>query len=265
MSSPTPRPCLILIPGLLCDTNVWRSQIAALSGSTDVRVSEHGMQASLAGMARTIIDSAPPRFAVAGHSMGGRIALEVFHAAPERVTGLALMDTGIHPLAPGEAGELEAAGRYRLLDIARRDGMRAMAREWVQGMVHPSRLKERRLIDSILDMFESKSSSIYAAQIRALLERNDAAPLLPRIRVPTLLLCGHEDSWSPPERHQEMRARIQGSTFVDIPVCGHMSTMERPDAVSAAMRTWLDRVIAAESAAATSGARTSSSAKEARS
>jgi pimeloyl-ACP methyl ester carboxylesterase len=239
----SPRPCLILIPGLLCDTNVWRSQIAALSSIADVRVSDHGMQDSLVGMARTIIAGAPERFAVAGHSMGGRIALEVFHAAPDRVTGLALMDTGIHPLAPGEAGELEAAGRYRLLDIARRDGMRAMAREWVQGMVHPSRLNDRKLIEPILDMFESKSSSIYAAQIRALLDRNDAAPLLPRIRVPTLLLCGHEDAWSPPERHLEMRARIPGSTFVDIPVCGHMSTMERPDAVNAALRTWFEAVI----------------------
>jgi pimeloyl-ACP methyl ester carboxylesterase len=240
---------------------VWRSQIAALSGIADVRVSDHGIQHSLAGMARTILAEAPPRFAVAGHSMGGRIALEVFHAAPERVTGLALMDTGVHPLAPGEAGQQETAGRYRLLDIARRDGMRAMARQWVQGMVHPSRLGERPLIDPILDMFESKSSSIYAAQIRALLERNDAAPLLPRIRVPTLLLCGHEDSWSPPERHLEMRARIQGSTFVDIPVCGHMSTMERPDAVSAALRKWLESVSAAEAG----DSRASASAKGGRS
>ncbi len=265
MSSQTPRTCLVLIPGLLCDANVWRSQIAALSGLADVRVSDHGTQHSLADMARTIIDSAPARFAVAGHSMGGRIALEVFHAAPDRVTGLALLDTGIHPLAPGEPGELETAGRYRLLEIARREGMRAMAREWVQGMVHASRLGERRLIDPILDMFESKSSSIYAAQIRALLQRNDAAPLLSRIRVPTLLLCGHEDTWSPPERHLEMRGRIQGSTFVDIPVCGHMSTMERPDAVNAAMRTWLESVIAAESGALARGSRTSSSATGARS
>src|SRR5262245_5485076 len=134
MSSQASRTPLILIPGLLCDTNVWRSQVAALSGIADVRVSDHGTQDSLAGMARTILADAPERFAVAGHSMGGRIALEVFHAAPERVAGLALMDTGIHPLALGEAGQKEAAGRYRLLEIARRDGMRTMAREWVQGM-----------------------------------------------------------------------------------------------------------------------------------
>src|SRR5262249_40237145 len=157
--------------GLLCDTNVWRSQIAALSTLVDVRASDHGTQDSLVDMARTIIAGAAPRFAVAGHSMGGRVALEVFRAAPERVSGLCLMDAGIHPLPAGEAGEREAAGRYRLLDIAHRDGMRAMAQAWVQGMVHPARLGERELIDPILDMFESKSADIYAAQVRALLER----------------------------------------------------------------------------------------------
>jgi len=249
MSAPAPRPALILIPGLLCDTNVWRSQIAALSGLAEVRVADHGTQDSLVDMARTIVAAGPPRFAVAGHSMGGRVALEVFRAAPERLTGLCLMDTGIHPLPAGEAGEREAAGRYRLLDIARREGMRAMAQTWVQGMVHPSRLGERELIDPILDMFESKSADIYAAQVRALLERPDAAPLLRKIRVPTLLLCGHEDAWSPPQRHLEMRDLIAGSTFVDIPVCGHMSTMERPEAVSTALSGWLASVIATESAA----------------
>jgi pimeloyl-ACP methyl ester carboxylesterase len=200
-------------------------------------------------MARTIVAGAPPRFAVAGHSMGGRVALEVFRAAPERLTGLCLMDTGIHPLPAGEAGEREAAGRYRLLDIARRVGMRPMAQAWVQGMVHPSRLGERELIDPILDMFESKSADIYAAQVRALLERPDATPLLRKIRAPTLLLCGHEDTWSPPQRHIEMRDLIAGSTFVDVPVCGHMSMMERPEAVNAALRAWLASVIAAENAA----------------
>jgi pimeloyl-ACP methyl ester carboxylesterase len=255
MSSQAPRPCLILIPGLLCDSNVWRSQIAALGDLADVRVSDHGTQDSLVDMARTIIAGAPPRFAVAGHSMGGRVALEVFRAAPERVAGLTLMDTGIHPLPAGEAGEREAAGRYRLLDIARREGMRAMAQAWVQNMVHPSRLHERGLIEPILDMFESKSADIYAAQVRALLERPDAAPLLRKIRVPTLLICGHEDAWSPPQRHTEMRDLIAGSTFVDVPICGHMSTMERPDAVNAAMRTWLATVSAAQSATPATGGR----------
>jgi pimeloyl-ACP methyl ester carboxylesterase len=247
MSGKTSRDStLILIPGLLCDAHVWSSQCAALGNLADVRVADHGMHDTLPGIAHSILASAPARFAVAGHSMGGRIALEVYRAAPARVTGLALMDTGHHPVPAGDSGEEEAAGRYKLLETARREGMRAMGRVWVQGMVHPSRLGDLELIDRILDIFESKSPELFAAQIHALLNRPDAGPVLPTIQCPTLVLCGHEDSWSPVQRHREMAAAIANSTFVDIPVCGHMSTLEKPDAVNAAMQTWLEAVIHAE-------------------
>ena len=244
---------LILIPGLLCDATVWRGQRAALSDLADVRVSDPGTLDSLPAMARAIVDSAPPRFAIAGHSMGGRIAFEVYRAAPDRISGVALLDTGYHPLAPGAAGEREVAGRFALLETARRDGMRAMAEEWVQGMVYPARLSERALIDAILDMFESKSPEIHAAQTRALINRPDAEPVMSSIRCPTLVLCGHEDSWSPVQRHREMSAAIPGSKFADIPECGHMCTMERPEAVSAAMRAWFLAVMLSEEARSRNG------------
>jgi pimeloyl-ACP methyl ester carboxylesterase len=230
---------VVLVPGLLCDANVWRPQMQALADIARFQVSEHGTQDSLPGMARTILESAPARFALAGHSMGGRIAIEVVRIAPDRVTALGLFDTGYVPLAPGAEGEKEAAGRHELLSIARRDGMRAMGRKWIQGMVHPSRLEDTALIDAVLDMFEAKSPDIFAAQIRALLNRPDGANVLPTIKCPTLVLCGHEDAWSPPQRHLDIASRIARSTFVDIPECGHMSTMERPEAVNQAMRAWL--------------------------
>ena len=198
---------LILVPGLLCDAKVWQPQIDALSDLATIQVCEHGTQDSLPGMARTILEAAPPRFALAGHSMGGRIAVEVMRIAPERVTALGLFDTGTHPLAPGAEGEKEAAGRHELLSIARRDGMRAMGRKWIQGMVHPSRLADTALIEAVLDMFESKSPEIFAAQIRALLTRPDGGNVLPTVSCPTLLLCGHEDAWSPPQRHRDMADR----------------------------------------------------------
>lgn len=243
----TRRHPLVLIPGLLCDGTVWPSQRAALEDIADIRIADHGLQDSLEGMARAILEGAPARFAIAGHSMGGRVAFEVYRLAPERISGVALMDTGSHPLPPGEAGEREVAGRLALLETARRDGMRAMAREWVQGMVHPRRLGDAPLIEAILTMFEAKSPQIYEAQTRALINRPDATPVMPTIRCPTLVLCGHEDSWSPVQRHLEMAAAIPGSTFVDVPDCGHMCTMERPDAVSAAMRTWFLSVLESES------------------
>lgn len=230
---------LVLVPGLLCDARIWFDQRTAVAGVAEVEIADHGTHDSLPAMARAILDNAPKYFAIAGHSMGGRVALEVLRAAPERVIGIALMDTGIHPLAKGKAGQHEMEGRFELLATARRHGMRAMAKLWVQGMVHPSRLKDAALINTILDMFAAKSPDIYAAQITALLNRPDASPLLKTIGCPTLILCGHEDTWAPVKRHQDMAAEIPGSTFIDLPNCGHMTTMERPQAVSEAMLAWL--------------------------
>jgi pimeloyl-ACP methyl ester carboxylesterase len=254
MAAPTaPHLTLILIPGLLCDERVWAHQRVALADFADVRVAEHGMVNTLPALAENILEHAPKRFAVAGHSMGGRVALEVFRAAPERVAGIALMDTGHHPFPPGAAGTREADGRFRLLAKARAEGMRAMAREWVQNMVHPARLTDAALIDGVLDMFEAKTPELYAAQIHAMLNRPDGGPLLAQIKCPTLVLCGHEDSWSPAPRHHDMAATIRGSTLVDIPDCGHMSTLERPDVVNDALRTWLNAVLQAENGNAPAG------------
>ncbi len=233
---------LILVPGLLCDETVWLHQIGALAGVADVQVATNGGRDSLVAMAEAIIAQAPPRFALAGHSMGGRVALEVIRRVPERVTALALLDTGHQPLPAGEAGEREIAGRMTMVEKARRQGMRAMAWDWLQGMVYPSRLADAVLVNAILDMFERKTPDIYAAQTRALITRPDATSLLGKIRCPTLVLCGLEDIWSPPRRHEEMRDMIPGSSLSVVPYCGHMSTMERPAEVSEALLAWLGRI-----------------------
>jgi pimeloyl-ACP methyl ester carboxylesterase len=235
---------LILVPGLLCDEVVWADQVEALSGLADVHIATNGARDSLVAMAEAIIAQAPPRFALAGHSMGGRVALEVVRRVPERVTALALMDTGHQPLAAGEPGEREVAGRMALVEKGRRQGMRAMGWEWMQGMVYPSRLSDAVLVNAILDMIASKTPDLYAAQTRALINRPEATSLLPKLRCPTLVLCGQEDVWSPPKRHEEMSALIPGSTLTVVPYCGHMSTMEQPTAVSDALRTWLEPVAA---------------------
>jgi pimeloyl-ACP methyl ester carboxylesterase len=232
-------PHLILVPGLMCDADVWKNQTRELGPSTDITVPDHGSADSLGVMAQAIIARAPERFAIAGHSMGGRVALEVFRRAPERVQALALLDTAYAPRPAGAEGEDEAAKRYALLEIARRNGTRTMGAVWVQKMVHRDRLFETPLLDAILDMFGRKSCDTFAAQIKALLERPDAGPLLPEIKCPTMVLCGRQDSWSPVEVHEQMAARIPQSRLVVIEDCGHMSTMERPEEVTAAIQDWL--------------------------
>ncbi len=217
---------------------VWAHAREPLSARAPVLVADYGLLDSLGAMAEQVLRDAPARFALAGHSMGGRVALEVFRRAPQRVAAIALMDTAVHPLPPGEAAERERAGRYELLAIAKERGMAAMAERWVRGMVWPPRLSETALVRSVIDMFARKNADVFAAQIAALLGRPDAAPLLNAIDCPALVLCGADDSWSTPERHRDMAAAIDGSRLVLVPQCGHMCTLERPEAVTRALLDW---------------------------
>jgi pimeloyl-ACP methyl ester carboxylesterase len=234
---------LVLLPGLVCDASVWKHSRDALGSRADIHIAHYGELASLGDMAEKVLAEIEGPFALAGHSMGGRIALEMFRRAPQRIRALALMDTGVHPLAAGEPGLRETQGRRELLDIARTRGMAAMATRWVQGMVWRPRLEETPLINGIIEMFARSSAEVFAAQISALLARPDATGLLTQIHCPTLVLCGAEDAWAPAARHVEMSAQIAGSQLVLVPDCGHMCTLERPEAVTNAMRMWLDAVV----------------------
>ena len=231
---------LILLPGLMCDAAAWAPQVAAFSSRASCVVPDWGLLNAITAMAGHVLATAPTAtFALAGHSMGGRIALEVMRLAPQRVERLALLDTGIHPFAAGEAGEKERAGRYALRDLARTAGMRAMGAQWLRGMVHPLVLGTP-LFEQVLDMLERSSPAQFEAQIIALLGRPDAAPVLPTITCPTLVLTGRQDLWSPPEQHAAMAAAIPGAKLVIVEQCGHMATVEQPQAVNVAFTDWLD-------------------------
>jgi pimeloyl-ACP methyl ester carboxylesterase len=233
-------PSLILLPGLMCDRDIWSPLFPELVGTALCRTADYGEADSLSGMAQQVLADAPARFALAGHSMGGRVALEVLRLAPQRVERLALLDTGHLPRATGPAGDEEARARHALLAIARTQGVRAMAMEWVRGMVAPQRLGDANLIESIVAMFERKSADTFERQIRALLQRPDASPVLQSCRVPTLVLCGQLDSWSTPAQHDAIAALLPAHpAVVAIADAGHMAPMERPQAVARAMTAWL--------------------------
>jgi pimeloyl-ACP methyl ester carboxylesterase len=235
----TALPHLLLLPGLACDAEVWKHQARALREITGVQVADYGSSDSIQNMARVAIERAPEQFALAGHSMGGRVAMEIFRSTPDRVLGLALLDTAYKPLMSGEAGEREKAERAGYVEIARRQGMKAMARAWLQKMVHPSRLTDEALIESIVEMLGRKSPDVFAGQIKALLGRPDATPVLTAARCSTLVLCGREDAWSVLDVHRDMAARMPNARLSIIENCGHMATMERPEAVTAALAEWL--------------------------
>lgn len=230
---------LLLLPGLVCDRGVWQQQIDALSDVAACSCADYESFDSLPVMASALLAKAPGRFSVAGHSMGGRIALEIYRRAPDRVARLALLNTGYLPLAAGAAGEEERRKRGELVALAESQGMPAMLERWLPPMIDSRRRGDTALVNSIIEMMSRKTPEIFAAQVRALLGRPDASAVLEQIHCPALLITGREDGWSGPAQHAAMASKIAASKLVVVPDCGHMSTMERPAEVSAALRAWL--------------------------
>lgn len=233
------RSAVVLLPGLLCDEAVWEPQRQALTNAVCI-VPDYGLQNSLTTMARSVLDSVDePLLSVVGHSMGGRVALEMARLAPERIARIALLDTGYQARASGVGGDTERRERLALLQLAREQGMRAMGQRWAKGMVLPAHI-DAPVFEEILVMIERKTPAVFEAQIQALLNRPDAAPVLQALRCPALLLCGRHDAWSPLARHQEMQALLPHAELVVVEDAGHMTTMEQPDAVCVALQRWLE-------------------------
>jgi len=224
---------LLLLSGLLCDEILWADIPERLGDVAQAQVMSFRGFSSISAMADHVLAAAPERFAVAGHSMGGRIALEVVRSAPRRVCGLALLNTGVHTVRDGEP-----QSRGRLLRLAYEKGMSALAAEWLPPMMAGG-ARSAELMPRLAAMIERSTPDAYAGQITALLNRPDALPVLPEIDVPTLLLSGSEDTWSPVSQHETMRRRIPHATLFEIHGAGHMAPYERPDAVAVALREWL--------------------------
>lgn len=222
------RRTLFLLPGLLCDAQIWEHQSAALGKFADIVVPDFRHVRSFMAMAQIVLDRAPERFAVAGHSMGARVALEVVRMAHERVEKLALLDTGIHPRKP-----TEEAGRQDLIDLARREGMDALAARWLPPMLHPA---HTALLGPLTEMVRRSTPDTFENQQRALLDRPDARSALSLIHCPTVVLCGREDEWSPVSQHEEISSLVPGSTLTIVAECGHMSPAEQPEPVTEALR-----------------------------
>jgi pimeloyl-ACP methyl ester carboxylesterase len=231
----------VLLPGLLCDQTIWSAQIDALAQLGAVGVPGYAGARSLDAMAGRVLESAPPRFSLAGHSMGARVALEVVRLAPERVERLALLDTGVHPVQLGEAEK-----RYALLELGRREGIEALVDAWLPPMVHPARRGDPAVLEPLRAMCIRAGLDSYEAQITALLGRSDQRLILPTIQCPTLVATGREDSWSPVAQHQEIAAAIAGSELVVFEDAGHMAPFETPAPVTAALERWLGITVRGE-------------------
>ena len=235
---------IYLLCGLLCDQTVWETQTHGLrNAGYDARPMSFQGFDSIGAMAAHLLEQAPARFSLAGHSMGGRVALEAYRQAPQRIERLALLDTGYGP-----AAEEETEKRGVLVRKAMAEGIDAIAETWARPMIAPSRQQDSELLDRILQMVSRMSGEIYAGQTQALLTRPDATPVLAGIQCPSLILCGEQDAWSPPQRHRLMAEIIPNSELHLIEDCGHMSTMEKPEEVLSILEAWMQRETAIDPA-----------------
>ena len=226
---------LILVPGVLCDEDLYRDQVPALAAHADVSITmEQARHDTLPDIARAILDAAPARFALCGLSMGGIIAFEIMRQQPQRVSRLALLDTNARDILADERKVRE--GRMRLVANGHVDVMVGLQ---LSRFIPLTRLGDEPLVDRVLKMLRRVGAATYLRQERALLQRVDSRPGLPAIACPTLVLCGHEDAATPLAMSQEIASAIPGAALEIVEECGHLSTMERPDAVNAALLRWL--------------------------
>jgi pimeloyl-ACP methyl ester carboxylesterase len=233
------NPVVILLPGMVCNRAIWAPQIEALEPRWSVRVASYPLHDSIGAMAESVLASAPRRFAVAGHSMGGRVALEIVTRAPDRVAGLALLGTDFR--APRDAAERETEARARSQDIEQinRDGFPAFAEAWARKLIAAHRREEYDLIRTIAGMARRQGIKSLEAHALAGVNRPDYTDLLGNITCPTLICAADEDAARPVGPHRAMAERIADSHLVILEKCGHMMTLECAAAVSTAMLDWL--------------------------
>lgn len=228
-------PTALFIPGLLSDARVWAPVSDSLAGGMKVYNADVSAMTGIAAAAAGLLAAVDGPLLPVGHSMGGRIALEMARQAPGRMAGLILADTGHHPLRPGEV-----AKREEMIALGHRD-MAALADAWLPPMLHPDRAGDAALMDDLRAMVLAAGPEVHERQIRALIGRPDAAPHLGAIAAPVLLLVGRQDGWSPVAQHEEIAAAVADAEVVVIEDAGHFAPAEQPQAVVAAVQDWLHR------------------------
>lgn len=231
MTDPT---AIVLVPGLLCSPLLYTNQIPALWQFGPVTVADHRRDDTMDAIARRILANAPPRFALVGLSMGGYIALAIMRAAPERVTRLALLDTSARPDLPEQSERRKAQ-----IALARLGQLANITETLWPLFVHKDRHNDSDLKKIIVQMAQDTGAEAFIRQQTAIMGRPDSRPDLPKLKCPTLMLVGEADALTPPNLAQEIAAGVPDCRLVTIAGSGHLTTLERPDAVTRALVEWM--------------------------
>ena len=226
---------IVFLPGLICDARLWRDIIDGFADTMAPMVADLRLDETIAAMASRTLAAAPPRFALAGLSMGGYVALEIMRQAPERVTHLALFDTSARP-----DNEERRETRRKGIEMIAQGKFIGVSRGLLGSLVAPHHLGTP-LAEEVQAMSERVGGTVYIRQQKAIMDRVDSRPHLAAIDVPTLVGVGALDKMTPPELAEEMAAHIRGAKLVTFPDAAHLPTMENPAPVVDAMQNWLGR------------------------
>lgn len=225
---------LILIPGLLCDFRLWQPQIDALSGLADVIIGDTFKDDAVTGMAKRIIDQADGEdFALAGLSMGGYVAMEIMRQVPEKVRGLALLDTSAR-----NDEDLQKRRRRGLINLASQGKFFGVTPRLLPMLIHPDQMENQELTDLVVGMAAHVGKERFISQQTAIMNRVDSRKDLTSYGCPTIVICGRQDEITPLHLSEEMAASIPGAELRIIEGCGHLTTLEKPDEVNREMKTW---------------------------
>lgn len=224
---------LVLLPGLASDHALWSAQVRDLADVAHPSIGDTLADDDLTAMAARVLAAAPPRFALAGLSMGGYLAFEIWRQAPERILRLALLDTSARPDTPEQTAYRHQAIRTAQgpIDFAR------LSRIGLDQLLHPDTGEAVR--EAVVAMSVRVGPARYVAQQRAIIGRIDSRPTLETISVPTLVLVGAQDTLTPPAVAEEIARAIPDAALTIVPKAGHLPTMEQPAAVSRHLREWL--------------------------
>lgn len=218
------RPVFYLLPGMLCDARLWQHQVAAFQKDYILRVPDLSYQDSVTAMAESVLDQAPSSFRLAGLSMGGYVALEIMRLAPERVEQLVLIATSARPDTPAQR-----AHRQGLLRLAEKGRFQGVTPRLLPSILHKDHVDKPEAGGLVMEMAASLGRSVYMAQQRAVMARRDQRDILPKIFCPVLVVCGEDDSLTPPEWSQEMANLLPNARFSLIKRCGHLPPLEQPE------------------------------------
>jgi pimeloyl-ACP methyl ester carboxylesterase len=225
---------LVLIPGMMCDARLFAPQIAAVSSARPVMVVPPLDAETMQGFAEDLLAVAPPRFALAGLSLGGIVAMEVIRQAPERVTRLALLDTNPLP-DPTEKAPIREAQVAQVLA----GGLAPVMRDEMKPNYLADGPAKAQILDLCMEMAVALGPQVFARQSKAIQTRPDQTATLRGVTVPSLILCGEADQLCPLSRHELMHDLIPQSRLVVVPGAGHLPTLEQPNRTNEALLSWL--------------------------